>query len=377
MRKIKYIINPSNMVYVASRALGTDTGGSVRLPAAYTGIVGFKPSYGTISRWGVIAYANSLDTVGILAENSQVAKAVYSRKFSYPKAKQLIMLLDVIKGHDSNDPTSMTPATRSKVEDLLQKRKKQKALRIGVPVEYNVQELDPAIRNAWLDTLVHLQKRGHAIEKISLPTTQSALSAYYILAPAEASSNLAKYDGIRYGNRTLDRKEPNDVLFARRRGDGFGAEVKRRILLGSYSLSAAAMDNYFIKAQKIRRLVQEDFNNVFALAQPLLKSTMEVNHGGIDVIVSPTALSFPPKLSALEENASINTYSDDILTVPASLAGLPAISVPIPCAGDPDGSGRLKTTGLQIIAQYGDDDMVFKAARILERTLDGLSEEKM
>lgn len=270
----------------------------------------------------------------------------------------------MIKGYDPKDPTSISLTTRSTIEDRLQKRKKRKALRIGVPMEYNVEELDPVIRNAWLDTLIRLQQRGHVIEKISLPTTQSALSAYYILAPAEASSNLAKYDGIRYGNKKLDRKEPDDVLFARRRGDGFGAEVKRRILLGSYSLSAAAMDNYFIKAQKIRRLVQEDFNNVFALANPLLESIPGTNEGGVDVIISPTALSFPPKLSTLTESASISTYSDDILTVPASLAGLPAISVPVPCHGDI--SERPKRASLQIVAQYGDDDLVFEAARLLE-----------
>lgn len=354
------------MVYAMSRALGTDTGGSVRLPAAYTRIVGFKPSYGAISRWGVVAYANSLDTVGVLAENSEVAKAVYGRCLTYSEAEQLTVVLDVIKGHDPNDPTSTSPTTRSMIENWLRGHKKRTTLRIGVPIEYNAQELDPAIRKAWLDTLIHLRKRGHFIKKISLPTTRSALSAYYILAPAEASSNLAKYDGIRYGSTNLDRKERNDVLFARRRGNSFGAEVKKRILLGSYSLSAGAMDNYFIKAQKIRRLVQEDFNNVFAHAHPLLQNATGMSGEGIDVIISPTALSFPPKLSALAGTASVDTYGDDILTVPASLAGLPAISVPIPCPGMLDVSGRSKTTGLQIMAQYGDDDLVFKAARLLE-----------
>ena len=362
------ITNTNNMVYAMSRALGTDTGGSVRLPASYTGIVGFKPSYGAISRWGIVAYANSLDTVGVLAKNSQEAKAVYGRKCNPLEAEQLVILLDVIKGHDPNDPTSLSLTTRSKIEFQLQTRKKRTTLRIGVPVEYNVQELDPVIRMAWLDTLVHLQNRGHAIKKVSLPATPSALSAYYILAPAEASSNLAKYDGIRYGNTNLDRKVPSDVLFARTRGDGLGAEVKRRILLGSYSLSATAMDNYFIRAQKIRRLVQEDFNNVFALAHPLLGNTTG-DKGGVDVIISPTALSFPPKLKALAEYASTNTYSDDILTVPASLAGLPAINIPIPCPDTLDGSERPKTIGLQIIAQYGDDDLLFEVASLLE-TLD-------
>lgn len=252
------------------------------------------------------------------------------------------------------------------IEDRLHKRKKRRALRIGVPREYNVQELDPLIRQAWLDVLIRFQEESNIVKQISLPTTKSALSAYYILAPAEASSNLAKYDGVRYGNTNLDRQGPDDVLFARRRGEGLGSEVKRRILLGSYSLSAAAMGNYFTKAQKIRRLVQQDFNDVFALPHPLLESVTGMNEGGVDIIVSPTTLSFAPKLSSLAQNASINTYSDDILTVPASLAGLPAISVPISCPDSLGGSGQSKTTGLQIIAQYGDDDLILEAARMLE-----------
>lgn len=239
-------------------------------------------------------------------------------------------------------------------------------LRIGVPKEYNVQELDPLIRAAWLSGLTRLQERGHVVEEISLPTTRSALSAYYILAPAEASSNLAKYDGVRYGNKSLDQEAPNNTLFAGRRGDGLGPEVKRRILLGSYSLSAAAMDNYFIRAQKVRRLVQQDFNKVFALNHALLESKMEMNKGTIDIIVTPTALSFPPKLSSLAENSSLTPYGDDVLTVPASLAGLPAINVPIRCPGTRDDHGGSRTAGLQIIAQYGDDDLIFEAARMLE-----------
>lgn len=272
----------------------------------------------------------------------------------------------MIKGYDPRDPTSISITTRLRIEDRVRRRPKREALRIGVPKQYNVQELDPLIRQAWQKSLVRLQKRGHTIDKISLPTTQSALSAYYVLAPAEASSNLAKYDGVRYGKKTDDRQGSDDVLFARRRGDGLGPEVKRRILLGSYSLCADAMNNYFVKAQKIRRLVQQDFNRVFALVHPLLSSS-EVMKEGVDIILSPTALSFPPKLKLLAQNASIKTYSDDILTVPASLAGLPAISIPIPCPGRLDGFERSSATGLQIIAQYGDDDLVFEAARMLEQ----------
>ncbi|KAK4693170.1 hypothetical protein P7C71_g4180, partial [Lecanoromycetidae sp. Uapishka_2] len=236
------------------------------------------------------------------------------------------------------------------------------ALRIGVPQEYNIQELQPVVREAWLETLRKLQEKGHSIHALSLPATKMALSAYYILAPAEASSNLAKYDGVRYGNATDGRKDTNNVLFAATRGVGLGAEVKRRILLGSYSLSAAAIDNYFIKAQKVRRLVQEDFNNVFSLPHPLLRPTKSVKSADpttqVDVILTPTAQSLPPKLASIENH--LESYSADVLTVPASLAGLPAISVPV------RSSNSTVSVGLQVLAQYGDDDLALDFAKIVQ-----------
>ncbi|KAI9870433.1 MAG: Trimeric GatFAB AmidoTransferase(AdT) complex subunit, partial [Pleopsidium flavum] len=235
-------------------ALGTDTGGSVRLPAAYCGIVGFKPSYGLVSRWGVVAYANSLDTVGVLANDSHDAKKVF----------------DTINDYDVRDPTSLSQTSRSRLAALLSRRERQRPLRIGVPVEYNIQELSAMVRDAWLCTIHHLQRLGHSVHQVSLPATKHALSAYYVLAPAEASSNLAKYDGVRYGIRNDDKDGIGGVLYANTRGKGFGDEVKRRILLGAYSLSAEAIDNYFLKAQKVRRLVQQDFNDVFAMPNPLL-----------------------------------------------------------------------------------------------------------
>ena len=190
-----------------------------------------------------------------------------------------------------------------------------------------------------------------------------------MIAPAEASSNLAKYDGVRYGNKLVERDGPDNVLYSATRGAGLGEEVKRRILLGSYSLSAAAIDNYFIKAQKVRRLVQEDFNRVFSFRHPLLRhDDKSTTNDGVDFIITPTAQSMPPKLSALAERRSVDTFSDDVLTVPASLAGLPAISVPIPTR-DLRGESqdfRLSHVGLQILAQYGDDDSVFEIAREVE-----------
>lgn len=189
-----------------------------------------------------------------------------------------------------------------------------------------------------------------------------ALSAYYVLAPAEASSNLANYDGVRYGNKSDGREDTNDVLFAATRGAGLGAEVKKRILLGSYSLSAAAIDNYFIKAQKVRRLVQEDFNNAFSLPHPLLRPTKRANSNSlaaqVDVILAPTAQSLPPKLASIKNRLS--NYSADVLTVPASLAGLPAVSVPVRA------SNKTALVGLQVLAQYGDDELVLDVAGILE-----------
>ena len=340
-------------------ALGTDTGGSVRLPAAYNGVVGFKPSYGLISRWGVVAYANSLDTVGILAANVTDARRLFS----------------AIRCYDSRDPTSVDTDTRVRIADRLihhvtHKTRDNTKLRIGVPQEYNTSELQPAVRDTWISTLRDLHHLGHSIQAISLPATKMALSAYYILAPAEASSNLAKYDGARYGNKFESARDINGTLYSDTRGHGFGEEVRRRILLGAYSLSAGAIDNYFIQAQKVRRLVQQDFNNVFSFPHPLMDHAVDNDpeNEKIDVIMTPTVQSLPPKLSNLKEQDHISGYSADVLTVPASLAGLPAINVPIPMTGVARRKGStLSTTGIQIIGQFGTDMRVLDTARILEK----------
>lgn len=219
-----------------------------------------------------------------------------------------------------------------------------------------------------MNTLARLQEASHEIRFLSLPTTQAALSAYYIIAPAEASSNLARFDGVRFGSKSSNRRETHDVLFAIARGEGLGEEVKRRILLGSYSLSAAAMNNYFTKAQKVRRLVRDDFNRIFSLRHPLLDQnelTYPNETASVDVIISPTTPSLPPNLDIVQNATAIDTYSDDIFTVPASLAGLPAISIPIPI--DPLATQPgIKTTGLQIISQYGDDDFLLDVAESIE-----------
>ncbi|ORY17832.1 glutamyl-tRNA amidotransferas-like protein [Clohesyomyces aquaticus] len=330
-------------------ALGTDTGGSVRLPAAYTGVIGFKPSYGLLSRWGVIAYANSLDTVGILAKSVDTIQSAF-------------------------DPTSLPPSTRSR---LRHPRPSNSPLRIGIPLEYNISTLQPSIRKTWIRALHLLESKGHTLHIVSLPATRHALSAYYILAPAEASSNLAKYDGVRFGSRA-DGKDgtPESVLFAKTRGAGFGPEVRRRILLGAFSLSAQAIDNYFIQAQKIRRLVQRDFDSVFRASNPLLSDIEEEmgNDGGVDVLLCPTAPTLPPRISELESQDPVAETVNDVFTVPASLAGLPAISVPIGVRRSSNeikekGAEAEQATGMQIIGQYGDDGLVLDVARQLEEAV--------
>lgn len=346
----------------------------MRLPAAYTGVVGFKPSYGLISRWGVIAYANSLDTVGILAKRTSTVHEVFN----------------ILNHHDGQDPTSLSTATRSRIATAVSQlhsssRLSSRPLRIGVPIEYNLTEMASTVREAWLSALRTLEQQGHTLHPISLPSTKHALSAYYVLAPAEASSNLAKYDGIRYGKRAdgPDKGEEGskDYLYSRTRGEGFGDEVRRRILLGSFSLSADAMDNYFVQAQRVRRLVQNDFDHIFALKNPLGDDAEVENQASptetkVDVIIGPTTASLPPSLASVTEDqdaavsAPLHSYVTDVCTVPASLAGLPAVSVPISVTstGESQEDGKLafNKVGIQIIGQYGDDDLVLKVAGLLE-----------
>ncbi|KPI44023.1 Glutamyl-tRNA(Gln) amidotransferase subunit A, mitochondrial [Cyphellophora attinorum] len=370
-------------------ALGTDTGGSVRLPAAYLGLFGFKPSYGRISRYGVVPYANSLDTVGILTKN--------------PLDMQL--LFRVLDRPDPNDPTCLTAATRDRIatrraqflakrrqnivrtvsvnkyferslqrSDLLYRgrgpfkptrftyHRSRRRRRIGVPKDYNIAEMQPEVRTAWRNTITLLIKLGHEVVPVDLPTTQHALSAYYILAPAEASSNLAKYDGVRYGPvRTPDSADADDgVLYSAHRGELFGEEVKRRILLGAFSLSAGAIDNYFLQAQKVRRLVQDDFNRVFRMDHPLLEEETGVENG-VDYLLCPTAPTTPPSLEELQkETDPVETYMNDVFTVPASLAGLPAYSFPAPPAAGKKMEDESRSVGMQIIGQYGDDFAVMQ-----------------
>ena len=276
---------------------------------------------------------------------------------------------------DIKDPTHVSRRSLFRKQDLpreLSLQPSPMAYRIGVPKEYHTAELEPAIRKAWLTTLQILQALGHSIHSVSLPTTEVALSAYYVIAAAEASSNLAKYDGVRYGNGNLEFDRSSHILYAETRGAGLGKEVKRRILLGSYSLSAGAIDNFFIKAQKVRRLVQEDFNNVFRFDHPLLppREIRGRDEPGVDYLITPTSQSFPPTLESIASKHSVVNFTDDVLTVPASLAGLPAVTIPIPIDTDSTSdSSRPSTVGIQIIGQYGRDHGVLAAGRLLENAV--------
>lgn len=231
---------------------------------------------------------------------------------------------------------------------------------IGVPSEYNIAEMTDSVREAWNRTLSQLESRGHTVLPISLPHTKAALAAYYVLAPAEASSNLAKYDGVRYGVRseTEHDKPSNDVLYSHTRGTNLGPEVQRRILLGTYSLSSTAIDNYFIQSQRIRRLVQRDFDSVFRLRNPLHNHTRSPATG-VDYIICPTAPTPPPRILDLQRSTPFDAYMNDVFTVPASLAGLPAVSVPAPLSPE---SRHLdyRNVGIQVIGQYGDDEAVLR-----------------
>lgn len=357
----------------ADVALGTDTGGSVRLPAAYTGVVGYKPSYGMISRWGVVPYANSLDTVGFFARDVDLIHG-------------LVFGGGLIEKHDENDPTSLGKETRERCFSRMRSRfplrerfDTPSEITIGIPQDYRIAELHPSILAAWAQAEEALKKWGARIVPVRLPTTKAALPAYYVLAPAEASSNLAKYDGVRYGARGSS-DAAGEVLYSATRGEHFGAEVKRRILMGTYSLSSEKMDNYFIQAQRVRRLVQRDFDSVFRLPNPLRDEvpfdlsameegvSLEDKKGPpqVDFLLCPTAPTFPPRLEELRAQGAVDSYMNDVFTVPASLAGLPAVSVPVP-VGDREETGGV--AGLQVIGQFWDDNRVLGIAREISRLI--------
>ncbi|KAI0343341.1 amidase signature enzyme [Trametopsis cervina] len=347
---------------ICDAALGTDTGGSVRLPAAYCGVVGLKPSYGVISRWGVVSYADSLDCVGVFGKTVDYARRVFHS----------------INQYDVKDPTAARPDSRTLAQALSNEYMDSgdlAQLRIGVPQEYFPAEVNPTILEPYRKTLRSLAQRGAQIIPVSLPSTRYALSAYYVIASAEASSNMARYDGIEYGLRvdpeSMDEIKKAGDVYAQTRSRGFGAEVQRRILLGTYALTADAFDNYFLQAQRVRRLVRADFDRVFRARNVLTSSETPAPsaEGGVDVLLHPSAIRTAPALQHdAETNAytlkdsddSLGAYLQDVLTVPASLAGLPALSVPA-------GVGEDRwPVGVSVIGQWGTDELVLKVGEEIE-----------
>ncbi len=305
-------------------ATATDTGGSIRQPAAFTGTVGIKPTYGRCSRWGIVAFASSLDQAG------PIAKTV----------KDSAILLDSMAGYDPKDSTSLNVDNGDWVASC---EKSVKGLRIGIPKEYTIDGMPPEIQSLWDEGIEWMKDAGAEIVPVSLPHTKYALPAYYIVAPAEASSNLARYDGMRYGAR-VDGEDLNDT-YERTRAAGFGAEVQRRIMIGTYVLSAGYYDAYYLRAQKVRTRIAEDFKNAWE---------------SCDALLTPTAPSAPFAIGR-KVNDPITMYLNDIFTVTTNLAGLPGISVP---AGlDKDGL----PLGLQVIGKALDEDTVFSVAGALEK----------
>jgi len=309
--------------FLAPGATGTDTGGSIRQPAAVTGIVGIKPTYGRCSRWGVVAFASSLDQAGPLTRT----------------VRDSAIMLKSMAGHDAKDSTSLQVDVpdfeKALTGDI-------RGLRIGVPKEYRMDGMPEAIEKLWQQGIEWMKAAGAEIKEISLPHTKYALPAYYIVAPAEASSNLARYDGVKFGQRV----EGDDItaMYENSRAAGFGHEVQRRVMIGTYVLSAGYYDAYYLKAQKVRTLIKQDFEKVW---------------GEVDAILTPTT---PTPAFGIGEKSSdpLEMYLNDIFTVTANMSGLPAISVPAGLSEDG------LPLGLQIIGKALDEETVFRAGGVIE-----------
>lgn len=314
---------------IAMASTGTDTGGSVRLPAAFCGIVGFKPSYGRCSRYGIIAFASSLDQSGFYARS----------------VADTALFAQTAMGYDPKDSTSVNMPVPDLSAAL---HKGVKGIKIGIPKEYMSDKLDPDIAKAWLYAQELLKSEGAEIVEISLPYTKYGIAAYYVIAPAEASSNLARYDGVRYGFRANQEGMSLDEMYELTRGEGFGPEVRRRIMTGTYVLSVGFYDAYFTKAQKVRRLMAQDFSDAFAKVDALLTPVTPTPAFSVD---SP-AMTDP-----------IAMYLNDTFTIPASMAGLPCMSIP---------AGLTKSKlpiGLQLITGRFEEEKLFTVAANLERSL--------
>lgn len=319
--------------HLCAAATATDTGGSIRQPAAFTGTVGLKPTYGRVSRWGIVAFASSLDQAGPITRSVEDAA----------------LMLQVMAGHDDKDTTSVNRPVPDYSKEL---EGKVKGLKIGIPKEYRADGMSEEIDKLWQQGIEWFKEAGAKIEEVSLPHTKYALPAYYIVAPAEASSNLARYDGVKYGLR-VEGKDIND-MYEETRAAGFGTEVKRRILMGTYVLSAGYYDAYYLKAQKVRTRIKQDFDEVFK---------------NVDLLLTPTTPS--PAFPAGEMiKDPLEMYLNDIFTVTANMAGLPAMSVP---AGM---SANGLPLGLQLIGKPFDEGTLLKAGRVIEQAAGDLPTAK-
>ncbi len=307
--------------------IGTDTGGSIRQPASFTGTVGLKPTYGLCSRWGIVAFASSLDQAGPMTKN----------------VKDCALLLEAIAGFDEKDSTSINKKKEKYSKDLT---KDIKGLKIGIPKEYRVEGMSKEIDKLWENGKKILKDSGAQIIDVSLPNTKYALPTYYIVAPAEASSNLARYDGVKYGFRSSKGKNLIE-MYENTRSEGFGDEVKRRILIGTYVLSSGYYDAYYLKAQKVRKLIKNDFDKVF---------------NKVDAILTPSTPSSAFKIGE-KKNDPISMYLNDIFTVPVNLAGIPAISIP---AGHDNNKFPL---GLQFIGKPLNEQKLLNIALAVEEKI--------
>ncbi|MCI5872024.1 Asp-tRNA(Asn)/Glu-tRNA(Gln) amidotransferase subunit GatA [Streptococcus sp.] len=308
-------------------SLGSDTGGSIRQPAAFNGIVGLKPTYGTVSRFGLIAFGSSLDQIGPFSQT----------------VKENAQLLNVISGHDAKDSTS----TVNEIADFTSKIGQEiKGMKIALPKEYIGEGIDPAVKDTILKAAKHFESLGAVVEEVSLPHSKYGVAVYYIIASSEASSNLQRFDGIRYGFRADDAKNLEEI-YVKTRSQGFGEEVKRRIMLGTFSLSSGYYDAYFKKAGQVRSLIIQDFEKVFA---------------DYDLILGPTAPTVAFGLDTLNHDP-VAMYLADLLTIPVNLAGLPGISIP---AGFVEGL----PVGLQLIGPKYSEETIYQAASAFEATTD-------
>jgi aspartyl-tRNA(Asn)/glutamyl-tRNA(Gln) amidotransferase subunit A len=313
---------------LAIAALGSDTGGSIRQPAAFTGVVGLKPSYGRVSRYGLVAFASSLEGIGPLTKSVEDAA----------------MLLQAMAGHDPRDSTSADAPVPDYLEAL---RSGVRGLRIGLPREYFIDGIAPGVRQAVEGMAKKIESAGAELVEISLPHTEFAVATYYIIATAEASSNLARFDGIRYGHRTAQASDLSE-LYSRSRAEGFGAEVKRRIILGTYVLSSGYYDAFYLKAQKVRTLIRRDFTNAFQK---------------VDLIACPTTPDVAWKLGQMADDP-LAMYLADIFTIAANLAGICGISVPC-------GTDAGLPVGFQLMAPALGEATLLRAARAAEEARGG------